>query len=707
MKHTVLALACASAALVGCASDPLDPAARPSPAAAPTLAPAADDSIPGQYVVVLRGAVRSAADVQAAASGKLAGGRGLLRRTYSRVLPGFAAQLTPAGVAALRGDPDVLLVEPDRVIRATGCRPGRRGGSTGSTSRRSRSTAATRTPTTGRASRCTSSTADPHRPPGVRRARGAGRDFVTAGGTSADCHGHGTHVAGTVGGATYGVAKGARLVAVRVLDCAGNGTGSGLIGALDWVAQQKAADANTPAVVNMSLTGDASSAIDQAVRATVAAGVTVAAAAATPGATPAGVSPARTAEAITVGASDNSDWFAGFSNRGGCVDLTAPGVGIESAGIGGPTATAWMSGTSMAAPHVAGAAALYLAAHRSAGPAQVAAALEGGAVSGAVQHLPAGTSGRLLNVAFLAAPPAPPADGPRLLQSAAAPGLCLAVASGHANAVDRTLLAPCAAVPAQQWTVTVAPGVGEVRAFGGAQCLDAWGGWMRVGDVVGTWQCVGVAWEQWTLTAAGELRLSNGLCAAVNGPAVAGAGIVLQSCSGGAGQRWTAPGSAPAATRPAGPPGRPLRRAAREHAVGAVHRRVGRLADAGRGRRALELPRRGQPALVAAVRRERGRGARLRAALPRRVRRCQPAGRRARHLDVPRRGQPAVAHDRGRRAARGDGAVRGPEPRGTAGRRAARAPALLGRAGAAVDRGPGRDGGRRERAAERRVARGA
>ena len=180
--------------------------------------------------------------------------------------------------------------------------------------------------------------------------------FDAFGGTGEDCNGHGTHVAGTIGGTTYGVAKDVALVSVRVLDCGGSGTTSGVIAGLDWVALNKVANS----VANMSLGGGASTALDTAVSNLINAGVTVVVAAGNSKKDACRTSPARVPAAITVAASDQTDTFASFSNWGPCVDIIAPGVAITSAWINSSTRT--ISGTSMAAPHVAGAVARNLSA---------------------------------------------------------------------------------------------------------------------------------------------------------------------------------------------------------------------------------------------------------------------------------------------------------------------------------------------------------
>ena len=193
------------------------------------------------------------------------------------------------------------------------------------------------------------------------------------GGSADDCNGHGTHVAGTVGGTTYGVAKSVALVGVRVLNCAGSGTTAGVIAGIDWVTGHHAAGA--PAVANMSLGGGVSTALDNAVNASIADGVSYAVAAGNSNANACNASPARVPDALTIGATDSTDRRASFSNRGNCVDWFAPGVSITSAWFSSNTATNTISGTSMATPHTAGVAALFLQGNPGAPPATVRTAL--------------------------------------------------------------------------------------------------------------------------------------------------------------------------------------------------------------------------------------------------------------------------------------------------------------------------------------------
>jgi subtilisin family serine protease len=362
------------------------------------------EPIPGQYIVVFKDEVR---DVPEAATRLIGQHGGTKRFTYTHALKGFSAQLPDAAVAALRRDPSVAYIEQDQVMRAITEQTGATWGIDRVDQRDLplNGTYVYNADGTG----VTAYIIDTgirfdHVEFGGRAVKGF--DAVTSGGTAADCNGHGTHVSGTVGGATYGIAKNVRLVAVRVLDCNGSGTTSGVIAGIDWVTADHAAGA--PAAANMSLGGGASTSLDNAVINSINDGVTYGIAAGNSNADACNYSPARVGPALTVAATTSTDARASFSNYGTCVDIFAPGSSITSAWYTSSTATNTISGTSMATPHVVGAAALYLQTNPTATPAQVEAALEGNATTGRVTSAGTGSPNLLLYTAFISAGPPPP-----------------------------------------------------------------------------------------------------------------------------------------------------------------------------------------------------------------------------------------------------------------------------------------------------------
>jgi subtilisin family serine protease len=384
--------------------------------------------IGGRYIVRL---ANEASASGAAIFAKVRAVRGtLVTPLVGDAFRGFAAELSAEAVARLRDDPDVVGVEPDQVIRAavdtttdsTGTPPvDSTAGTTVDTTSDARLVASwgldrmdqRELPLTGSYEAGATGAgvtvyvfdtgiAFDHAEFGGRAA--PGMDYVTPGGSGADCNGHGTHVAGIIGGATYGVAPEVALVSVRVLDCTMHGSMASAINGLNWVVARKRAHPETPMVANLSFDGAKGSAsLDQAVNAAIKAGVTVVVAAGNTGGDACAGSPARVPGALTVAASTATDELASYSNRGACVDLAAPGSGILSAWIGAPTAAVVMSGTSMAAPHVSGAVALALSVAPTVRPADAAAALVGNATVGALRNLPAGTADRLLYTGFLRA----------------------------------------------------------------------------------------------------------------------------------------------------------------------------------------------------------------------------------------------------------------------------------------------------------------
>ncbi|MGH7711894.1 MAG: S8 family peptidase, partial [Gemmatimonadaceae bacterium] len=394
MLKQLAVFAVAGVVLTACSDsvNPSDPA---------RLAPVAEVSasvqtqiVPNEYIVVLRTSQVSKAQLPPQAQSIAAAAGAQVTHTYGTALNGFAVRANAAALAAIRANPNVEYVEPVQVYQTT----------------------ATQSPVTWGLDRI-----DQRNLPlsnsftyptgggtvhiyiidtGIRQTH---NDFAGRIGTAADfvggqtppgndCNGHGTHVAGTTGGTTYGILKTAILHAVRVLNCAGSGTTAGVIAGINWVA----ANAVAPAVSNMSLGGGPSTSLDNATTAMVTAGVVSAVAAGNSAANACNYSPARAAGVITVGATTNSDARASFSNFGTCVEIFAPGQSITSDWNLSNSSTNTISGTSMASPHVAGAAALYRSFNASHTTTQVANALINNATTGVVGNPGTGSPNRLL-----------------------------------------------------------------------------------------------------------------------------------------------------------------------------------------------------------------------------------------------------------------------------------------------------------------------
>ncbi|TMO60345.1 S8 family peptidase [Pseudoalteromonas aurantia] len=231
-----------------------------------------------------------------------------------------------------------------------------------------------------------------------------GYDFIDNDNNATDCNGHGTHVAGTVGGNSYGVAKNVNVVGVRVLGCNGSGSNSGVIAGINWVKN----NASGPSVANMSLGGGASQATDDAVNNAVASGISFVVAAGNDNRSACNYSPARAANAITVGSTTSSDGRSSFSNYGNCLDIYAPGSSIKSAWYNSNSATNTISGTSMASPHVAGAVALYLDQDPSLSPSQIDSLLSQRSSKNKVSDAKSGSPNELLYTLGTIQPPPPP-----------------------------------------------------------------------------------------------------------------------------------------------------------------------------------------------------------------------------------------------------------------------------------------------------------
>lgn len=320
---------------------------------------------------------------------------GRLKAVYQHALNGFAVEMTEAQAEALSNDFRVKYVEEDGVVTADVTQSNPPWG-LDRIDQRNRPLSATYTYNwTGAGVRVyviDTGIRTSHTQFGGR----ASNVFDAFGGSGQDCNGHGTHVAGTIGGSTYGVAKSSLPRGVRVLNCSGSGSNSGVIAGVDWVRLNHVA----PAVANMSLGGGASSALDTAVNNLSNAGVAIAVAAGNSNANACNSSPARAANAITVGSTTTTDARSSFSNFGTCLDIFAPGSGILSAWFTSNTATATLSGTSMASPHVAGAAALYKQANPSASAATIRNALVNNATANLVTNAGTGSPNRLLYTLF-------------------------------------------------------------------------------------------------------------------------------------------------------------------------------------------------------------------------------------------------------------------------------------------------------------------
>jgi len=359
--------------------------------AAPVYGRESAAAIADRYIVVFRSGTTRAAAAAAINSARAQGGR--LHFQYAAALNGFAATLPARALEAVSRNPNVAYIEADQVMSIDATQSPATWGLDRIDQRNlplNNSYTYNVTGTGVTAYIIDTGIRISHNEFGGRAS--VGTDTIGDGQNGNDCNGHGTHVAGTVGGSTYGVAKNVSLVAVRVLSCSGSGSTSGVIAGVDWVT----ANARKPAVANMSLGGSRSTSLDTAVNNSINSGVTYAIAAGNSNRNACNYSPARVSAAITVGATTSTDARASYSNFGSCLDLFAPGSSITSAWNTSNTATNTISGTSMATPHVAGVAALYLQTNTGASPATVRDAIVNGATPNVVSDAGRNSPNRLL-----------------------------------------------------------------------------------------------------------------------------------------------------------------------------------------------------------------------------------------------------------------------------------------------------------------------